>query len=121
MLMKVLLSKLQNLIDHQLKESQLFIVLCGSSISFMEDEVLAHKSPLFGRRTAQMKVKAFDYYESLLFFNDYSNENKIIAYSILGGIPHYLLKFDDQSGLKENLKKNIFSRSAYYQMNQSIY
>jgi hypothetical protein len=108
-----LLSKLQNLIDHQLKESQLFLVLCGSSISFMEDEVLAHKSPLFGRRTAQMKVKAFDYYESSLFFNDYSNENKIITYSILGGIPHYLLKFNDQSGLKENLKKNIFSPSAY--------
>ena len=108
-----LLSKLQNLIDHQLKESKLFIVLCGSSISFMEDEVLAHKSPLFGRRTAQMKVKAFDYYESSLFFNDYSNENKIIAYSILGGIPHYLIKFNDQEGLKENLKKNIFSPSAY--------
>jgi|LGOV01.1.fsa_nt_gb AAA+ ATPase superfamily predicted ATPase len=108
-----LLSTLQNLIDHKLRNSKLFIILCGSSISFMENEVLSHKSPIFGRRTAQMKVIAFDYYESSLFFKDYSNELKIITYSILGGIPHYLLKFDNQNELKINLEKNIFSRSSY--------
>ena len=40
-----LLSTLQNLIDHKLRNSNLFIILCGSSISFMENEVLSHKSP----------------------------------------------------------------------------
>lgn len=110
---KGLLSKLQNLIDHKLKNTKLFIILCGSSISFMEDEILAHKSPLFGRRTAQMKIKPFDYYESSLFFNNYSNEMKIIVYSILGGIPHYLLKFNDKIDLIKNLEINIFSKSSY--------
>lgn len=46
-------SLLQNAIDHSFKETKLFIILCGSSVSFMQNDVLGEKSPLFGRRTAQ--------------------------------------------------------------------
>ena len=46
---KALLSEMQHLIDHKLKNGKLFIVLCGSYMGFMEKEVLGSKSPLFGR------------------------------------------------------------------------
>ena len=57
-------SRLQHLLDYQWKETKLFLIVCGSSISFMEREVLAEKSPLFGRRTAQFHVQPLDYYDS---------------------------------------------------------
>jgi AAA+ ATPase superfamily predicted ATPase len=47
-----ILSILQNIIDHSLLKTQLFLILCGSQTSFMEEKVLSAKSPIFGRRTA---------------------------------------------------------------------
>lgn len=106
-------SLLQNLIDHELKDSKLYIVICGSSMSFMEKEVLSYKSPLYGRRTAQFKIEPFDFYESAKFFPNYSLEEKLKAYGILGGIPQYLLKFDDEVSIEENIKNHILDKSSY--------
>ncbi|MDR0287966.1 MAG: ATP-binding protein [Clostridiales bacterium] len=57
-------SILQTAIDHDLKTTGLFLILCGSHMSFMENEVLGYKSPLFGRRTAQIRLDGFDYYDA---------------------------------------------------------
>ena len=46
-------SLLQDKIDHLYKETRLMLILCGSSLSFMEEQVLGYESPLYGRRTAQ--------------------------------------------------------------------
>ena len=52
-------------IDHEWQQSNLFLILCGSSMSFMEHQVLGYKSPLYGHRTAQFKILPFDFFESL--------------------------------------------------------
>ena len=57
-------SVLQACIDHKMKNGQLFLILCGSSMSFMEHQVLGYKSPLYGRRTAQFKITPFDFWEA---------------------------------------------------------
>ena len=57
---KSLASTLQLLIDKYKDSSKLMLILCGSSMSFMEDHVLAYKAPLYGRRTAQIKLLPFD-------------------------------------------------------------
>ena len=72
-------SILQKHIDTDFKTSNLFLILCGSSMSFMETQVLGYKSPLYGRRTSQLKVEPFDYYDSGYFFPNYSLEDKILA------------------------------------------
>ena len=64
---KALLSTLQHLIDHQLQNSRLFMVLCGSYMGFMEKEVLGAKSPIFGRRTGQLKLMPFTFQTSKRF------------------------------------------------------
>lgn len=53
---KSLASTIQLLIDQYKNTSKLMLILCGSSMSYMEDHVLAYKAPLYGRRTAQMKI-----------------------------------------------------------------
>lgn len=104
---KGILSIIQHLVDHSLKDSNIKIILCGSAIGFMEDEVIAHKSPLYGRITDQILLKPFDYYQAYDFFDNLSHEEFLKVYSIIGGIPHYLAKYDDRLSLKENIKTRI--------------
>lgn len=110
---KNILSLFQKIIDQQLINSNIFLILCGSSVSFMQEKVLAHKSPLFGRRTSELKVEPFNYYETSKFFKNYNEEDKILIYSILGGMPQYLIQVDPELGIKDNLNKNIFQSGQY--------
>ena len=75
---KALLSEMQHLIDHTLKNGNLFMILCGSCMGFMEKEVLGLKSPLFGRRTGQLHMKPFSYQTSIKFMDQFSAEEKLM-------------------------------------------
>lgn len=105
-------SILQNLWDETLKDSNVMIVLCGSSMSFIEKELLAEKNPLYGRATGILKMKEMDFYDAIQFFPHYSYKDKILAYSILGGIPHYLRQFNPELSLEENIKRYILTRGC---------
>lgn len=91
----------------------LYIILCGSALSFMEDKVLSEKSPLFGRRDSQIKLDAFDYLESALFVPSYTNEEKAICYGVTGGVAKYLSMIDPEKSLDENIKKLFFRTDGY--------
>lgn len=106
-------SILQHRIDHDWKERNIFLILCGSSVSFMLNDVMGYKSPLYGRSTGSMEVLPFDYLESAEFFPDYSEEDKIIAYGILGGVPRYLNAFDSKRSLRENIISEILTEGAF--------
>lgn len=110
---KGILSVLQNYIDNQWMYGQMFLILCGSSISFMENEVLSEKSPVFGRRTSQIKVEAFDYLESAEFVPAYSYEEKAICFGITGGTAKYLSMLDDTKSLDENIVQLFFRKTGY--------
>ena len=106
-------SRLQHLIDHEWSDTNLYLILCGSSMSYMEREVLAEKSPLFGRRTIQLKVEPLDYLETSRFVPELSVEEKALVYGITGGIPHYIRKLEPETGIKNALIENFFDTSAY--------
>lgn len=108
-----LASTLQLLIDRYKDQSKLFLILCGSSMSYMEDHVLAYKAPLYGRRTAQIKVQPFEFSEACKYFDNFSDEDKAIAYGVVGGTPQYLLQINDKISLKDNIK-NIYLNSASF-------
>lgn len=105
-------SILQNLWDAELKESNVMIVLCGSAMSFIEKELLAEKNPLYGRATGIYKMKEMGFYDAVKFFPDYSDKDKVLAYAILGGIPHYLRQFNSALSIAENIKKNILTKGC---------
>lgn len=106
-------SILQAHIDMKLKDSKLFLILCGSSMSFMEYQVLGYKSPLYGRRTAQFKIKPFTYYESALLLEGFTTEEQAILYGITGGIPEYLSRVRLNMSLKENIENLFLSESGH--------
>ena len=105
-------SILQNLWDNALKNSNVMIILCGSAMSFIEKELLAEKNPLYGRATGIYKMQEMGFYDVVKFFPNYSNEDKVIVYSILGGIPHYLRQFNPDLSLEKNIKKNILTKGS---------
>ena len=106
-------SILQKYIDLELMESKLFIILCGSSMSFMENQVLGYQSPLYGRRTAQFKIEPFDFFEMRLFYHSFSIYDLALIYGIMGGIPQYLQKIDENSSMKDNITLQYLTSDAY--------
>ena len=105
-------STLQFIIDSEWKQTQMYLILCGSSMSFMEEEVLAYKSPLYGRRTAQMKIQPLPYWESLRFFRNWQWEEQLYAYGICGGIPQYLEALSRYDNLKEAVMAELLTPSG---------
>lgn len=106
-------SILQHTIDHIWKEKNILLILCGSSVSFMLNDVMGYKSPLYGRITRNMEIKPFDYFESCEFFPNYNIIDKMIAYGILGGVPRYLEAFNPDLSLEENIKFNLLTEGSF--------
>ena len=110
---KSISSRLQHIIDHTWKNSKLFLILCGSSMSFMEHQVLGYESPLYGRRTGQYKIQALTYKEITEFNHDLTAEQQAFIYGVTGGIPHYINKLDVDGDVDDALKENLFNTSSY--------
>ena len=106
-------SGLQNAIDRILKNKNIFLILCGSEVSVIEELFDNSTKPLYGRKTADLKLKPFTYKEAKAFFPKYNNEEILTAYSILGGMPLYLSLFDDSLSIRENIIKNCLSTTGY--------
>jgi AAA+ ATPase superfamily predicted ATPase len=88
-------------------------MLCGSSMSFMEHQVLGYQSPLYGRRTCQYKIEPFDFFQSRAFLPLLSNEDAACVYGMTGGVPLYLSYFSSGSSLAEMTMENILKPSAF--------
>lgn len=110
---KSISSILQRYIDEYFQQTRLFLILCGSSMSFMEQQVLGYQSPLFGRRTAQFLIRPFDYLTSARFVPGYSIEEKAVVYGITGGIPRYLELMDDRKTLRDNIIDLFLKENGY--------
>ena len=87
---KAIPSIFQKAWDLYLKDSNVMLVLCGSSISMMERHVLGSKSPLYGRRTGQIKVEPLMFKHTGAFFPEFKVEELVKIYAITDGIPYYL-------------------------------
>ena len=110
---KALLSELQHLIDHKLRMGNIFMVLCGSYMGFMEKEVLGAKSPLFGRRTGQLHMKPFSYQTSVRFLESFSDEEKLMLYGAFGGTPLYLQQIKAEESFEENIRRAYLKVTSY--------
>ncbi len=106
-------SVLQHLIDKNREASNLFLILCGSSMSFMEHQVLGYKSPLYGRRTAQIKVEPFGFREACQLLSGASVEDNVAWYGIAGGVPLYLEQFDTGLSVEQNIAQNVLGIDSF--------
>jgi AAA+ ATPase superfamily predicted ATPase len=106
-------SILQRHWDQHLKRMNIFIVLCGSSMSFMEKEILSYKSPLYGRRTGQLELLPFGYRGAHEMFPQLPAKELIEFYAVFGGIPAYLECIDPKESLWKNVERQIFPSDRF--------
>ncbi len=106
-------SMLQGLIDAYHDSSTIKLVISGSEIG-MFDNLFSHSRPLFGRQTFSLHLKECDYYESSLYYPNFTYEDKIKAYAIFGGLPLYLSQINDQLSIKDNLCQLVISENARF-------
>lgn len=106
-------SRLQHLIDHIRQNGRLFMILCGSSVSFMKKQVLGYGSPLYGRRTAQYEIHPLTYLEAAKFNPSLTCEQQALIYGATGGIPQYINKLNVQGDIDRALIENFFNPSGY--------
>jgi AAA+ ATPase superfamily predicted ATPase len=104
-------SYVQGFVDEQLQNTDSMLVLCGSSISVMESEVLGHQSPLYGRRTAQIDLKPFSFATARQAIS-YGLVDAIRSFAVTGGTPMYLTLFDYDRSLAENIRTHVLSPTA---------
>lgn len=113
-------SILQALIDQYKDKSQLKLILCGSFVDTMKSLLLV-QNPLYGRVDLTIELKPMDYYESALFYKEFSNEDKVKLYSVFGGIPYYNRLIDPGMTVKENIIELIASPGARLETEISMY
>lgn len=103
----------QKIWDTMLKDKNVMVILCGSLISMMESQTLTYSSPLYGRRTGQIKLKQipFTYYNE--FFPNKTEKELIEYYAITGGVPKYIELFYDSKNIYSAIEKNILSKSSF--------
>lgn len=106
-------SVIQELWDREWSRSgKVLLILCGSYLGFMEREVLGKKSPLFGRRTAQILLRPFDHLEAAAFHAGLSTVDHARIYAICGGVPMYLRWFDRRRSVEQNISAQILDDMA---------
>lgn len=107
-------SVLQIAIDRKLKKTNLFLILCGSNQGFMESEVLGRKSPpLYGRRTAQLKVTQLGYLDASKMLPGLDPQEQFRYFGCFGGVPYYLEQVDSTLSLQGNLAALYFDPMGF--------
>ena len=103
----------QRIWEEILKDKSVMVILCGSLISMMESQTLAYGSPLYGRRTAQIRLKQipFGYYHE--FFPSKSRKELIEMYAVTGGVPKYIELFSESKDIYSAIQKCVLNRSGY--------
>lgn len=106
-------SIMQKVWDTLLANENIMLILCGSLISLMKSQTLDYGSPLYGRRTAQIKLKqiAFKHYGE--FYNDMTAEQLVPFYAVTGGVPKYIEVFQGYKNIFEAIQENVLNRQSF--------
>ena len=107
-------SVLQKVIDTKWQRGNLFLILCGSLVSFMKEEVLTESAPLHGRSGLELKLRPFNYLETAEFLDGFTDEQKAICYGLTNGVAKYIEQFDTHDSLDENIITQFYSIGGYF-------
>ena len=89
------------------KKKDMFIILCSSSIGWVENSMDSKVGNLSHMLSGFYKIKELKYQDFIAHFPMFSKEDSIGAFSILGGIPGLWQYFNDEFTLRENIESFI--------------
>lgn len=103
----------QRIWEEMLKDKQIMVILCGSLISMMESQTLSYSSPLYGRRTAQIRLKQIPFKYCYNFFKNKTERELIEMYAVTGGVPKYIESFKESGDIYKAIEENVLNTSSY--------
>lgn len=108
-----MLSALQYAWDHYLQNTPLVLALCGSQVNIMQ-AIQTHQSPLFGRLTGQWLLQPLPFAALRQFFLNWTAEERVTAYALVGGVPAYLRWLDPHRSLNDNIHQLIIAPGSMF-------
>lgn len=105
-------SILQNAWDEFLKDSNVMLILCGSLIGMMRKHALSYESPLYGRRTAQIRLAPLTFTD-IHAAQPQPFERAVAQYAVTGGVPKYLEFFPPEEDLLTQIRRVILSKNGF--------
>lgn len=106
-------SVVQKVWDTILKDANIMLILCGSLVTLMKQQTLEYSSPLYGRRTAQIKLKQIRFSHYGEFYPSLSEEDLIPFYAVTGGVPKYVESFENVDNIYEAIRRNVLNKQSY--------
>ncbi len=104
----------QKIWDELLKDNNVMVILCGSLINMMEAQTLNYTSPLYGRRTGQIKLKQIPFENYSEFFDKKLNKKELIEkYAVTGGIPKYIESFKEDDNIYNEIKNHVINKQSF--------
>jgi AAA+ ATPase superfamily predicted ATPase len=100
---------LQNMWDHVLKQSNLFLTICGSHLGMMHRHMFSYQAPLYGRATRRLHLQPIPYGQTSDFFPNYHANERVAIYAIFGGIPAYWERLDQQLSISDNIRQQLLT------------
>jgi AAA+ ATPase superfamily predicted ATPase len=98
---------LQNVWDHHLQHSNMFLIVSGSHVGMMERGVLAYQAPLYGRATSRLMLQPLPFKATKSFFPKYRPDERVALYAVFGGVPAYWQQFNPGISLDKNIRENL--------------
>ena len=111
----LIISDIRDLIDEYCMNSKMKIILSGSLVQVMKN-LNDSSSETYGRFTSIIPLTAFDYFDSSKFYDNYSNEEKILMYSVFGGVAFFNSLIDSSLTALDNIKKLILNKNSILQL-----
>jgi len=105
-------SEVQHLVDHLKRETESMVIICGSSISMMLDQIRDYDSPIYGRFTFELELEPFRLEEARMFHPSMPDRDSLSLYLTIGGIAAYNAAIGDTS-YEDAVNRYILSRQSY--------
>ena len=99
--------------DEVLSKQDIMVIICGSYINMMTKQVLAENSPLYGRRTSQIRLAPLPFFDVRQYYHNKSFSDVVELYSVTGGVPKYLEFFDNKNSLMDNISRVILNKNGF--------
>ena len=106
-------SVMQKVWDTLLKDANVMLILCGSLVSLMKSQTLDYSSPLYGRRTGQIKLKQIPFCHYHEFFEGRENNELLPFYAVTGGVPKYIETFCGYTDIYEAIEQNVLNSQSF--------
>lgn len=103
----------QKIWDTTLRMRNVMVILSGSLIHMMTEQTLDYSSPLYGRRTGQIRLQQIPYAYYEQFLPGLSETDRVMYYAVTGGVPKYIELFHKGVDIYDAIACNVLAPQSY--------